>query len=127
MLTKLILIIVLFGITLLIATYLTLAERKVAAWLQDRIGPDRAGPWGLLQPLADAGKMFFKEDFIPTNADKWLFILGPGIAMFTALLGSAVIPWGPDITIFGEQVSLQISNANIGVLFIMGIASIGVY
>lgn len=127
MLGTIILIVALFGITLGIATYLTWFERKVAAWLQDRIGPDRAGKWGLLQPLADAGKMFFKEDFIPANADKWLFILGPGIAMFTALLTGAVIPWGPDLTIGGEAFSLQVSNANIGVLFVMGIASIGVY
>jgi len=127
MIFKLILIGVLFVITLGIAAYLTWFERKVAAWLQDRVGPDRAGPWGLLQPLADGGKMFFKEDFIPANADRWLFILGPGIAMFTAFLTGAVIPWGPDFTFFGEKVSLQVSNANIGVLFAMGIASIGVY
>jgi NADH-quinone oxidoreductase subunit H len=127
MLEKIILVVALFSITLLIATYLTLAERKVAAWLQDRIGPDRAGPWGLLQPLADAGKMFFKEDFIPTNADKWLFILGPGIAMFTALLTGSVIPWGPDLEIFGQKVQLQVADVNIGILFIMGIVSIGVY
>lgn len=127
MLEKIILVVALFSVTLLIATYLTLAERKVAAWLQDRIGPDRAGPWGILQPLADAGKMFFKEDFIPANADKWLFIIGPGVAMFTALLTGAVIPWGPDLKMFGETVELQVSNADIGVLFIMGIASIGVY
>jgi NADH-quinone oxidoreductase subunit H len=127
MLEKIILIVALFSVTLLIATYLTLAERKVAAWLQDRIGPDRAGPWGLLQPLADAGKMFFKEDFIPTNADKWLFIIGPGIAMFTALLTGSVIPWGPDLQVFGETVELQVANVDIGILFIMGIVSIGVY
>lgn len=127
MLEKIILVVALFSITLLIATYLTLAERKVAAWLQDRIGPDRAGPWGILQPLADAGKMFFKEDFIPTNADKWLFILGPGIAMFTALLTGSVIPWGPDLEMFGETIELQVADVNIGILFIMGIVSIGVY
>lgn len=127
MLEKVILIVALFAVTLLIATYLTLAERKVAAWLQDRIGPDRAGPWGILQPLADAGKMFFKEDFIPANADKWLFILGPGIAMFTALLTGAVIPWGPDLNLFGETIELQVANVDVGILFIMGIVSIGVY
>ncbi len=127
MLGKIILIVVLFVVTLGIAAYLTWFERKVAAWLQDRVGPDRAGPWGLLQPLADGGKMFFKEDFIPANADRWLFILGPGIAMFTAFLTGAVIPWGPDLTIYGEKFSLQVSDANIGVLFAMGIASIGVY
>ncbi len=127
MLEKIILIVALFSVTLLIATYLTLAERKVAAWLQDRIGPDRAGPWGILQPLADAGKMFFKEDFIPTNADKWLFIIGPGIAMFTALLTGSVIPWGPDLKMFGETIELQVANVDVGILFIMGIVSIGVY
>lgn len=127
MLIKLIVVVVLFAVTLGIAAYLTLAERKVAAWLQDRIGPDRAGPFGLLQPLADGGKMFFKEDFMPRNADKWLFIIGPGIAMFTALITGAVIPWGTDLTLFGEAISLQVTDVNIGVLFIMGIASVGVY
>jgi NADH-quinone oxidoreductase subunit H len=124
---KIVLVVVLFAITLLSAMYLTLAERKVAAWLQDRIGPDRAGPWGILQPLADGGKMFFKEDFIPTMADKWLFIIGPGVAMFTALLTGSVIPWGPDLNISGQVVELQVANIDVGILFIMGIASIGVY
>ena len=118
MLYSIILIVVLFAITLGIAAYLTLMERKVAAWLQDRIGPDRAGPWGLLQPLADAGKMFFKEDFIPKNADKWMFILGPGIAMFTALLTGAVIPWGPDFVSGNTVYSLQVADVNIGILLI---------
>lgn len=127
MLIKLILVIVLFAVTLGIAAYLTLMERKVAAWLQDRVGPDRAGPFGLLQPLADGGKMFFKEDFRPTSADKWMFIIGPGISMFAALLTGAVIPWGPDLTIGETIIPLQISDANIGILFIMGIVSIGVY
>lgn len=124
---KSLLILAVFGVTLLIATYLTYFERKVAAWLQDRVGPDRAGPFGILQPLADAGKMFFKEDFIPKNADKWLFILGPAIAMFTALLTGAVIPWGPDIEAFGRTIALQITDINIGILFIMGVLSVGVY
>ncbi len=127
MIAKIILIVALFGITLGLAAYLTWFERKVAAWLQDRVGPDRAGKWGLLQPLADGGKMFFKEDFIPAMADRRLFILGPGIAMFTAFLTGAVIPWGPDLTLFGETVSLQVSDANVGILFAMGIASVGVY
>lgn len=125
---KLILVVALFATSLGIAAYLTLAERKVAAWLQDRVGPDRAGPFGLLQPLADGGKLFFKEDFIPANADKWLFIIGPGIAMFTALITGAVIPWGPSyMTESGHEVMLQVANPNIGVLFVMAIASIGVY
>lgn len=127
MIIKLIIVVALFAITLGIAAYLTLMERKVAAWMQDRIGPDRAGPFGLLQPLADGGKMFFKEDFRPTNADKWLFIIGPGIAMFTSLITGAVIPWGPDLKLFGETISLQVADVNIGILFIMGAVSIGVY
>ena len=127
MIIKLIIVVALFAVTLGIAAYLTLMERKVAAWMQDRIGPDRAGPFGLLQPLADGGKMFFKEDFRPTNADKWLFIIGPGIAMFTALITGAVIPWGPDIKIAGESIALQVADVNIGILFIMGAVSIGVY
>ena len=127
MIIKLIIVVALFAITLGIAAYLTLMERKVAAWMQDRIGPDRAGPFGLLQPLADGGKMFFKEDFRPTNADKWLFIIGPGIAMFTSLITGAVIPWGPDLKLFGETISLQVADVNVGILFIMGAVSIGVY
>jgi len=94
---KLALIVTLFAVTLGIAAYATYFERKVAAWFQDRVGPDRAGPFGILQPLADGGKLFFKEDFIPDQAEKWLFILGPGIAMFTALMTGSVIPWSSDL------------------------------
>jgi len=107
--------------------YSTYLERKVAAVMQDRIGPDRAGPWGLLQPLADAGKMFFKEDFIPQKSEKWLFILGPGIAMFTACMTGAVIPWGGELTMFGETFDLQIADVDIGILYIVGFVSFGVY
>jgi NADH-quinone oxidoreductase subunit H len=124
---KSILILSVFSVTLLIATYLTYTERKVAAFLQDRIGPDRAGPFGIFQPLADAGKMFFKEDFIPAASAKWLFIMGPGIAMFTACMTGAVIPWGTSLNIMGREVSLQIADVNIGILYIMGMVSIGVY
>jgi NADH-quinone oxidoreductase subunit H len=124
---KSLMVLTIFGITLLIATYLTYFERKVAAFLQDRLGPDRAGPFGILQPLADAGKMFFKEDFIPQNSAKALFILGPGIAMFTALITGSIIPWGPQITLFGETFDFQIADINVGILFIMGVVSVGVY
>lgn len=124
---KLVLILVLFALSLGIAAYQTYFERKVAAWMQDRIGPDRAGPFGILQPLADGGKLFFKEDFIPANADKWLFIMGPGISMLVALMTSVVIPWGPDLMVFGREVALQVTDINVGILFIMGITSIGVY
>ncbi len=121
------LIIVIFSITLVVAMYSTYMERKVAAVMQDRIGPDRAGPWGILQPLADGGKMFFKEDFIPNKSEKWLFILGPGIAMFTACMTGAVIPWGGTLSLFGETFTLQIADIDIGILYIMGFVSIGVY
>lgn len=126
-LEKLIIVVAVFAISMLVALYSTFFERKVAAWFQDRIGPDRAGPFGLLQPLADGVKMFMKEDFIPRNADKWLFILGPGIAMFTSLITSAVIPWGKDLELFGRTISLQVADINIGILFILGVLSIGVY
>lgn len=124
---KSILILVIFAITLGIAAYSTYFERKIASWLQDRVGPDRAGPFGILQPLADAGKMFFKEDFIPAASEKFLFILAPGIAMFTACMTGAVIPWGTNLELFGRDISLQIADVNIGILFVMGFVSIGVY
>jgi len=124
---KSILILILFALSLGIAAYQTYFERKVAAWMQDRIGPNNAGPFGLLQPLADGGKLFFKEDFVPANADKFLFMIAPGIAMTVSLLTSVVIPWGPDIVAFGRTISLQVTDINIGILFIMGITSIGVY
>ncbi|MBK7957674.1 MAG: NADH-quinone oxidoreductase subunit NuoH [Bacteroidetes bacterium] len=124
---KSVLIVSVFGITLVMAMYSTWLERKFAAFLQDRLGPNRAGIFGLLQPFADAGKMFFKEEFIPNHSEKFLFIAGPGIAMFTACMTSAVIPWGPDFEAFGRTISLQISDINIGILYIMGFLSLGVY
>jgi len=114
-------------ISLVIAMYTTYAERKVAAWLQDRRGPNRAGPFGILQPLADGGKLFFKEEIIPVASSKFLFILGPSLAMITALLTSAVIPWGGNLHIFGRDVSLQIADINIGILYIFGVVSLGFY
>ena len=127
LLDKTVLILVLFGVTLFIAMYSTYAERKVAAFLQDRIGPDRAGPFGILKPLADGVKMFMKEEIIPNAADKVLFIIGPGIAMLTALMTSAVIPWGKDLTLFDRTISLQVADINIGILYIFGVVSLGVY
>ncbi|MET0392847.1 MAG: NADH-quinone oxidoreductase subunit NuoH [Chitinophagaceae bacterium] len=114
-------------LSMIVAMYATYAERKVAAFLQDRIGPNRAGPFGLLQPLADGGKLFFKEEIIPLLSSKFLFILGPCLAMITALLTSAVIPWGPSVTIDGREVPLQIADINIGILYIFGVVSLGVY
>ncbi|MEJ0057229.1 MAG: NADH-quinone oxidoreductase subunit NuoH [Bacteroidota bacterium] len=116
-----------FGITLGIAAYSTYAERKVAAFLQDRIGPDRAGPYGLLQPLADGLKFIMKEEIIPNVSNKLLFVLGPCIAMLTALMAGVVIPWGGTLEIGGEVYSLQIADLNIGILYVFGVVSIGVY
>ena len=124
---KSILVVLLFLISLGIAAYSTYFERKLAAWIQDRVGPDRAGPFGILQPIADGTKMFLKEDFIPKNADKWLFIIGPGIAMFTALITSAIIPWGTDLELFGRTIPLQVTDFNIGILYLFAVLSISVY
>ncbi|WP_201747869.1 NADH-quinone oxidoreductase subunit NuoH [Chitinophaga vietnamensis] len=114
-------------LSLVVAMYSTWGERKVAAWIQDRLGPNRAGPMGLLQPLADGGKLFFKEEIIPTNSNRFLFILGPSIAMMVACMTSAVIPWGDTLTIGGRTISLQVADVNIGILFIFGVVSMGVY
>ncbi|RZK17135.1 MAG: NADH-quinone oxidoreductase subunit NuoH [Pedobacter sp.] len=124
---KFILVAVIFGISLVIAMYSTYAERKVAAYLQDRLGPDRAGPFGILQPLADGVKMFMKEEIIPTTSNKWLFILGPGLALLCACIGTAVIPWGSPMEIGGKIVPLQVADINVGVLYIFGVVSLGVY
>jgi NADH-quinone oxidoreductase subunit H len=114
-------------ISLLVAMYSTLIERKVAGFLQDRLGPDRAGPWGLFQPLADGIKLFFKEEFMPNTADKFLYILGPSLTMLIALLTSAVIPWGSSLVIDGKEYPLQVADVNIGILYIFAVVSIGVY
>jgi NADH-quinone oxidoreductase subunit H len=124
---KFVLIALIVTIALVVAMYSTYAERKIAAILQDRVGPNRAGPFGLLQPLADGLKLFMKEEIIPTSASKFLFILGPMLAMITATMTSAVIPWGSTIDIKGRLVPLQIADINIGVLYIFGVVSLGVY
>jgi NADH-quinone oxidoreductase subunit H len=128
LLDKGILIGVIFTITLLVAAYSTYAERKVAAFLQDRVGPDRAGPWGIFQPLCDGLKFIMKEEIIPNVSNKTLFILGPCIAMLTALMAGVIIPWGGTwIKADGSVFSLQIADLNIGILYVFGVVSIGVY
>jgi NADH-quinone oxidoreductase subunit H len=124
---KSILVMVVFTITLTIAAYSTYGERKIAAFLQDRIGPNRAGPFGIFQPVADGGKMFLKEEIIPADASAFLFVLGPSLAMLTALMTGVVIPWGDTLTLNGVEYSLQITDLNIGVLYIFGVVSFGVY
>ena len=124
---KIILVLVIFTITLAVAAYSTYAERKVAAFMQDRIGPDRAGPYGIFQPLADGLKFIYKEEIIPNVSNKFLFIMGPCIAMLTALMAGVLIPWGNSVTVGGTAYSLQIADLNVGILYVFGVVSIGVY
>ncbi|MFV0605829.1 MAG: NADH-quinone oxidoreductase subunit NuoH [Niabella sp.] len=124
---KLVLIALIVILCMVVAMYATYAERKVAAFIQDRYGPNRAGPFGLLQPLADGGKLFFKEEIIPLASSKFLFILGPSLAMVTALITSAVIPWGSSILISNKAIPLQVADINIGVLYVFAVVSLGVY
>ncbi len=124
---KTIVILVVFAITMLMAMYMTLAERKIAAWIQDRVGPNRAGKGGILQPLADGLKLFSKEEFIPNTPNKFLFILGPFISMTVSLFTSAVIPWGDKLVIGGREIILQASDLDVAMLFIFGVLSVSVY
>ena len=124
---KSIFIFTIFAITMLAAMYSTWAERKVAAWLQDRIGPNRAGPLGLLQPLADGLKLFSKEEFLPNTPNKFLFVVGPAVSMSVALMTSAVIPWGDRLIIGGREIILQATDVDVAILYVFGVLSIGVY
>ncbi len=126
-LEKCVLIAIIISLSLVVAMYETWAERKVAAVMQDRRGPNRAGIFGLLQPLADGMKLFMKEEIIPTLSNKFLFVLGPGLAMLTAMMTSAVVPWSSHLEIFGKHISLQVADINIGILYIFGVVSMGVY
>ena len=119
-------IILILGLTLGFA-YVTLYERKVLARMQARIGPNRAGWKGILQPIADAVKLIFKEDLIPDKADKVIFVLAPVITVLPALIITAVVPWGPDVQLFGRTITLSISNINLAVLYILTVTSISVY
>jgi NADH-quinone oxidoreductase subunit H len=107
--------------------YVTLFERKVLARMQVRIGPNRAGPFGALQPVADGIKLIFKEELIPHSADKLIFVLAPIITVIPALIITAVVPWGPVVVIFGREVPLYLADLNIGALYIMAVTSISVY
>lgn len=124
---KSLLVVIVFVITLVVAMYSTYAERKIAAFLQDRIGPNRAGPLGLLQPLADGVKMFMKEEVIPGTSNRALFVLGPAISILFSFLTGSVIPWGSAVNVLGSEYSLQIADVNIGILYLFGVVSMGVY
>ncbi|UOF94327.1 MAG: NADH-quinone oxidoreductase subunit NuoH [Bacteroides sp.] len=127
MIEKILLIIIVLAITLLIAMYTTLAERKIAGFMQDRIGPNRAGPYGLLQPIMDGIKLLTKEEIIPFYSNKILFVIAPALYMFLALMNSAVIPWGGTLKINNYLIKLQISDINIGILYIFSIISLNIY
>jgi NADH-quinone oxidoreductase subunit H len=105
---------------------ITLAERKVIAWMQVRLGPMRVGPWGILQMVADPLKLLIKEDIVPERADRWIFTLAPVICLIPAFIVLAVIPIGPTIHILGRPVTMYITDINIGVLYVMAISSVGV-
>jgi NADH-quinone oxidoreductase subunit H len=120
-------IVVVLNATLVAVTYMVLLERKVIAWAQSRLGPMRVGPYGVLQPIADAIKLMIKEDITPARCDRWVFTVAPIIAMVPALIVYAVIPFGPTVRLFGRQVSLYITDINVGLLYIVSVGSVGVY
>ncbi len=120
-------IVILLAALLAAVAYLVLLERKVVAWVQVRLGPMRVGPHGVLQPVADILKLFLKEDITPARADRWVFTLAPIIALVPALIVFAVIPFGPSTRIFGYEVPVYIADINVGLLYIVSVASIGVY
>lgn len=120
-------IVFVFAVILTYAAYLVLAERRILGFLQDRIGPNRVGPWGLLQPLADVIKMLTKEDMIPKAADRLLFSLAPAMAALPAILTFAIIPLGAPVEIFGRKVTMQVADLNVGVLYFMALSSVAVY
>ena len=115
------------GVMLTIVAYTVLLERRVCAWMQDRIGPNRVGPLGLLQPLADFVKLVLKEDVLPWHVHKIYYTLAPAITMMPALIAIAVIPWGSQLPIAGRTIDCVVANLDIGILFIFAIASLGVY
>ncbi len=120
-------ILVFVHIALIIAAYMSLAERKVSAWMQDRIGPNRVGYGGALQPIADAVKFMFKEDVVPGHVNKVLYVLAPALCVVPAFLVLAVIPFGPPLTVLGRSVPLVIADLDIGILWVFAISSLGVY
>jgi NADH-quinone oxidoreductase subunit H len=120
-------VVVIFGVLLGLFAVMTYLERRTLAFMQFRLGPNRTGPFGILQPMADGIKLFFKEEVIPEGANRLLFIMAPGLAVVTAFLSIAVIPYGPHLTILGREIPLQIADLNVGVLYIFAITSLGVY
>jgi len=114
-------------VILTLAAYLVFAERRLLAWIQDRKGPNRVGPFGLLQPLADLIKLLTKEDFRPVAGDKWLFYLAPAMAAIPAIVTFAIVPVGAPVRLFGAAVDLQVADLSVGLLLFLALSSIAVY
>ncbi|HOG45019.1 MAG TPA: NADH-quinone oxidoreductase subunit NuoH [Anaerolineae bacterium] len=119
-------LVIAFGLLIGFA-YLTWFDRRLIGRFQMRLGPNRVGPFGLLQPIADALKMFFKEDIVPAQADKVLYFLGPAITMSAVLISFAVVPMGPEFTLFGRKITLYLADVNVGMLVVMAVLGMGVY
>lgn len=124
---SIVLAVVVIGAMLGATAYCIYFERKIAGWIQDRYGPNRVGPRGLLQPIADGGKFLFKEDVLPRHVDRVLFVLAPSIIFVIAFIGFAAIPWGGQWRVGGHVVDVQVAKPDIGLLYILGVASMGVY
>jgi NADH-quinone oxidoreductase subunit H len=120
-------VLVVFSAMMLIVAYMTLMERKVLGHIQVRFGPNRVGPFGLLQPIADGLKLFFKEDIIVPHANKLIYIFAPTVIVITALVSYAVIPFGASFTILGQKIDLVVADVNVGLLYLFAISSLGVY
>ncbi len=120
-------VVVIFSALLGLFSAMTWVERRALAFMQFRLGPNRTGPFGLLQPVADGIKLFFKEEVMPAGADKWIFLAAPAVAVITAFLSIAVVPYGMPFRAFGREITLQIADLDVGLLFIFAISSLGVY
>ncbi len=127
LLISLVKVLIVFTAMLLIVAYMTLMERKVLGRMQVRFGPNRVGPFGLLQPVADGIKLFFKEDIVVPHANRIIYILAPGVIVTTALVSYAVIPFGDSIKILGQSIDLVVADVNVGLLYLFAVSSLGVY